>query len=642
MKITSQTEVASSPRIVGTAGHVDHGKTSLVRRLTGIDPDRLAEEKARAMTIDLGFAWLTLPDATPLGLIDVPGHRDFIANMLAGIGGIDAALLVIAADEGVMPQTREHLAILDLLGIQNAVVALTKTDLVDDPNWLELIAQEVRDTLAPTRLASAPIIPVSAHKGDGVPALIQTLTALLADLPPRPTYGSPRLPVDRVFSKSGFGTIVTGTLAGGTLHVGDEVEFQPSGLRGRIRGLQSYEQPVVIAQAGTRVAVNISGVDRHDVGRGQVLSLPGHLTPTLLCDVAFTHLADAGRPLKHNAPVKVFSGSAEANARVRLLSHETLPPGAEGWLQLRLETPLALTTGDRFILRYPSPAQTIGGGVVVDAHPARRHRRMKSDILNALEIRRSGTPAQRLAQLATGPEPLKRVHLAQAAAMPAPEFEAALASALADGSLVPVDVGYLSRETWQDLLRRTEARLAEFHAAQPLKGAMPREVLRSQLGIRQATLAHLLDADPLVVAEGSTVRLVTHSIHFDDDTLERATRLRGAFIASPYTPPSFTEAVTVAGEDVVYALLELGELVRIDAELIFDRSAYETMVQTALDFIDREGSVLTNQFRDHFGTSRKYAIGLLEHLDALGVTQRDGDTRVRGLNARENVSGESV
>jgi selenocysteine-specific elongation factor len=630
LKITSQTDFSRTPRVVGTAGHVDHGKSSLVRRLTGIDPDRLAEEKARAMTIDLGFAWLTLTDSTPLGLIDVPGHRDFIANMLAGIGGIDAALLVIAADEGVMPQTREHLAILDLLGIGSAIVALTKSDLVDDADWLGMVEQEVRDTLSPTHLANAPIIPVSSQTGEGIPQLLHALTSLLAALSPRPTYGSPRLPVDRVFSKSGFGTIVTGTLAGGTLHVGDEVELQPSGQHGRIRGLQSYEQPVVVAQPGTRVAVNVSGVDRQDAARGQVLTLPGHLTPTLLCDVAFTHLPYTGRPLKHNSPVKVFSGSAEANARVRLLSHEVLPPGESGWLQLRLETPLALTAGDRFILRYPSPAQTIGGGVVVDAHAAKRHRRMRNEVITALEIRRSGTPAQRLAQLAAGPEPLKRVHLAQVAAMSADNFDAALQSALSEGALVTVNEGYVSRDAWLDLNRRAEAKLAQFHSVQPLKGTMPRELLRSQLGIKQATLAHLLDTHPLIVAEGSGVRLATHNIQFSGDSLDRVTRLRETLDAAPYMPPSFTEAAALAGDDVVYALLELGELVRLGDELIFARTAYETMLQTALAMIDRDGALLANQFRDHFGTSRKYAIGLLEHLDAVGVTQRDGDTRVRG------------
>ncbi|MBL8165105.1 MAG: selenocysteine-specific translation elongation factor, partial [Anaerolineae bacterium] len=249
-------------RVIGTAGHVDHGKSTLVRKLTGIDPDRLAEEKAREMTIDLGFAWFTLPNGETLGVIDVPGHRDFIENMLAGVGGIDAVLLVIAADEGVMPQTREHLAILDLLGIEHGLIALTKVDMVDDESWLDLVEQDIRDITAPTALAQAPIIRVSAHTGIGIPALLSSLGTLLDSMPSRVDYKHPRLPIDRVFTISGFGTVVTGTLLGGSLRIGDEVEVQPGGLRGRVRGLQSYKQPVERAEPGSRAAVNISGLER--------------------------------------------------------------------------------------------------------------------------------------------------------------------------------------------------------------------------------------------------------------------------------------------------------------------------------------------------------------------------------------------
>ena len=621
-------------RVVGTAGHVDHGKSTLVQRLTGIDPDRLAEEKARAMTIDLGFAWLTLPDGALVGLVDVPGHRDFIENMLAGVGGIDAALLVIAADEGVMPQTREHLAILDLLDIRTGIIALTKTDLIDDPDWLALVEADVRAALAGTSLASAPIVPVSARSGAGLETLVQTLTAQLAGLPERPELGAPRLPVDRVFSIHGFGTVVTGALAGGSLRSGDEVEFQPSGRRGRVRGLQSYEQPVAVARPGSRVAVNVSGVDRADVRRGDVLALPGQLTPSLLVDVRFRHLADAGRPLKHNAVVKVYSGAAEANSHVRLLSHEALPPGEDGWLQLRLDTPLALSPGDRFILRYPSPAQTIGGGVVVDAHPARRHKRLNADVLAALDLRLRGRPAERLALLASGPEPVKRSHLAQAAGMTSETFDATLATALADGALVEVgDGAYLSRPAWLGGLRRIEAALSAYHAANPLKSGMSREALRSRLGLKQATLAHYLDAHTQVIVQGSDVRLAEHTIRFDGEDALRVQKLRDALLAAPYTPPSFSEAVALAGEDVVYALVALGEGVQIDAELMFSRAAYDDMIQTALALIDRDGGLAANAFRDAFGTSRKYAIGLLEHLDSLGVTRREGDLRVRGPQA---------
>ncbi len=431
-------------RVIGTAGHVDHGKSTLVAALTGIDPDRLAEEKSRQMTIDLGFAWLTLPDGETVGIVDVPGHRDFIENMLAGVGGIDAAILVIAADEGIMPQTREHLAILDLLGVGSGVVALTKIDLIDDPDWIALVQDDIRAALAPTALANAAILPVSAQTGQGIPRLIDQLTTLLAGLPARPDRGVPRLPIDRVFTISGFGTVVTGTLLGGSLRLGDEVELQPSGLRGRVRGLQSYKQPVDLAQPGSRVAVNLSGIERQLIARGDVLTSPGALQATALIDVQFRHLLDAGRPLKHNAAVKFFSGAAEANAHVRLIADETLPPGRESWLQIRLDRPLALARGDRFILRYPSPAQTIGGGVIVDPHPARRWKRMQPQVIAALELKLRGTPAERLAQAAW--QPAKRAELQGIVE----DVDAALREALADGLLLALpDGSYLASESAQ-------------------------------------------------------------------------------------------------------------------------------------------------------------------------------------------------
>jgi len=319
-------------RVIGTAGHVDHGKSTLVKRLTGMDPDRLAEEQARALTIDLGFAWLKLPGGETLGIIDVPGHRDFIENMLAGVGGIDATLLVVAADAGVMPQTREHLAILDLLGVEAGLVALTRVDLVDDPEWLELVKEEVRELLAGSSLEHAPLVPVSASAGIGIDELLACLREVLAQRPARPARGQPRLPVDRVFTLSGFGTVVTGTLTGGSLRTGEEVELQPGNLRGRVRGLHSYQNRVDCAAPGARVAVNVSGLARAAVARGHVLSRPGQLRCTLLADVKFRYLSTVPRPLRHNTEVKLFTGTAHTTARVRLLAGAELAPGASGWL----------------------------------------------------------------------------------------------------------------------------------------------------------------------------------------------------------------------------------------------------------------------------------------------------------------------
>jgi len=355
--------------VIGTAGHVDHGKSTLVAALTGIHPDRLKEEQEREMTIDLGFAWMKLPNGEPVGIVDVPGHHDFIENMLAGVGGIDAALFVIAADEGVMPQTREHLAILDLLQVQSGVVALTKTDLTPDLDWLELVEEEVRSALKGSVLENARVVRVSARQRTGLEDLLQAITECLEQTQPRPDLGRPRLPIDRVFSIAGFGTVVTGTLMDGTFRIGDDVEVLPSHKRGRIRGLQTHKQKEETAAPGSRTAVNISGIDLDEVMRGNVLARPGKYHPTQRIDLHFKLLKDASGPLLHSSEVKLFLGASETLARVRLLGVEQLNPGEQGWLQLELREPVVAVRGDHYILRRPSPSETLGGGIVVEPSP---------------------------------------------------------------------------------------------------------------------------------------------------------------------------------------------------------------------------------------------------------------------------------
>src|SRR5215813_5861345 len=334
---------------IGTAGHVDHGKSTLVTALTGIDPDRLQEEKARGMTIDLGFAWLRLPSGVEVSIVDVPGHERFIHNMLAGVAGIDIALLVVAADEGVMPQTREHVAILDLLGVTNGVVALTKRDLVDD-EWLELVTADVEEFLAETSLKTAPIVPCSATTGDGLDELKQVIQDLLERERARPSTGRPRLPIDRVFTVAGFGTVVTGTLIDGEMHLGQELEVQPGGLRTRVRGLQSHRKKLEAIPAGTRTAANLGGVAVEDLRRGQVLVAPGSLTPTRAIDARLRLIHDA-RPLKHNAEISFHTGAAETLGKISLLDRDELQPGDDAWVQVRFQDEIALARGDLFILR---------------------------------------------------------------------------------------------------------------------------------------------------------------------------------------------------------------------------------------------------------------------------------------------------
>ena len=624
--------------VIGTAGHVDHGKSTLVQALTGINPDRLREEQEREMTIDLGFAWLTLPNGESVGIVDVPGHRDFIENMLAGVGGIDAALFVIAADEGVMPQTREHLAILDLLRIPGGVVALTKIDLIDDPDWLELVQADVSEALQGTVLDGAPIIPVSARTGQGLAELTAALQEVLARTPPRPDRGRPRLWIDRVFTIGGFGTVVTGTLVDGHLEVGQEVEILPRGLRARIRGLQTHKTRIQRAVPGSRVAINLTGISKQDLARGDLVTSPGWLRPTTLTDVRLDLLRDAPFPLKHNAFVKFFCGSAETVARVRLLGTETLAPGESGWVQLELDDPLPLVRGDRFIIRVPSPAVTVGGGEVVDPNPGRKHRRFRPEVLARLETLARGTPAEVLLQTLERRGPLTVRDLLEVSGLgeAAPE---ALAELFSTGDAVVLDAVpepaparlVVSRSWWSATTARMRDELAAYHARYPLRSGMSREELRSALRLDPRAYNGLLAraaADGLIVDEAATVRLPEHQVRFTPQQQQAVNDLLARFRAAPYATPSVKEAAALVGEEVLGVLLARGDLVQVSPEVLFLRETYEEMVERIRAHIQQQGSITLAQVRDLFQTSRKYAQALLEYLDGVGVTRRVGDERV--------------
>ncbi|MGB1286344.1 MAG: selenocysteine-specific translation elongation factor [Aggregatilineales bacterium] len=619
-------------RVIGTAGHVDHGKSTLVQKLTGINPDRLQEEQARKLTIDLGFAWLTLPDSeNTIGIVDVPGHRDFIENMLAGVAGIDAVLLVIAADEGIMPQTREHLAILDLLDIRQGLIVMSKVDLIDDPDWLALIELDIQDAVHHTVLQNAPIIPVSAHTGAGIATLVTELSNLLQNLPEHTNYQQPRLPIDRVFSISGAGTVVTGTLSGGTLQVDNTVELQPSSKQGRIRGLQSYKQSVDVALPGSRVAVNISGLDKKDIQRGDVLTYPGQLETTRLIDVYFRHLPDASRPLKHNNKVKFFSGASESIAHVRLLDDEQIHPGQSGWLQLNLNTPLPLTLRDRFILRYPSPPETIGGGAIINPHPAKRWKRFKPEVIHDLETRMEGTPEERITQVITGKTPQKFVHIQQATGFTDDELINALGLALEQKfiEMLP-DETFMATVTIQQFQTKIVTIVEHFHEANPLRAGIPRETLRSQMSIKQKLLNMLLEMQNKLQIAGDIVYLNGHEIHFTDTQQQQIDTLITKMNEQPYTPPSYKESLKFIDEPVLRALIERDDIVQVHPDVIFTQNAYQHMQHTILNLIDEQGAIDAKQARDFFGSSRKYIIALLEYLDNTGITKRDGDLRVRG------------
>lgn len=627
--------------VVGTAGHVDHGKSTLVKALTGIDPDRLQEERDREMTIDLGFAWLQLPGGMTVSVVDVPGHERFIKNMLAGVGGIDAALLVIAADEGPMPQTAEHLAILDLLEVERGIVVLSKRDLVDD-DWLELVTEETRERMAGTRLANAAMIPVSSITGAGLDALTSELATLLVSMPPRAHTGKPRLPIDRAFTVSGFGTVVTGTLMDGALEIGQEVEVLPSGLRTRVRGLQSHGRKVERGEPGARTAVNLSGVERDAIRRGDVLTVPGWLKPTNILDVRLRLVPDAPQPLEQNDPVDVFIGAAESIGNITLLDTERLAPGDEAWVQIRLAQEIAATAGDRLILRQPSPSLTIGGGRVVDAHP-RRHRRFRQDVIASLETKATGTPRERLLQAVSG-GPREVRDIADLLGL-----DLAEARELLNDSIVAGDVVVLGTETagalapnrvvstneqFERIRDSIAATLASFHERQPLRRGMPREEVKSrtQWGGRvfDASIQTLVQRGT-VTDLGSLLALPNHSIQLSAAEQAAADTFIAALREQPHSPPS-PDGFGI-GPDLLAALADTGAIVRLPDNVVFGVEQLAEIQHKTLGIIEEQGSITLAQFRDHFGSSRKYAQAVLEYFDQQRVTRRVGDVRVRGTGA---------
>jgi selenocysteine-specific elongation factor len=626
-------------RVIGTAGHVDHGKSALVAALTGTHPDRLKEEQAREMTIELGFAWFTLPDGEDVGIVDVPGHRDFIENMLSGVGGIDAAVFVIAADEGVMPQTREHLAILDILQIGAGVIVLTKIDLIDEPEWLDLVELDVRTVVTGTVLEDAPLVRVSARTGVGLDEFVQALQTVLSGHPPRPDLGRARLPVDRVFTLPGFGTVVTGTLSDGSLHQAEEIEILPQGVRGRVRGLQSHKRKVELALPGSRTAVNISGVDVEDIRRGDVLAPPGRYQSTQRIDVHFRLLPDADASLKHSAEVKLFVGAAEVLARVRLLKTDELIPGEEGWLQLDLQQPVVTVRGDRYILRRPSPAETLGGGVVVDPHPARRHRRFSAEILKKLEALRYGSPAEVLFQaaLAAGLAPMREV--TNRSRLGSDQLAPALGELLQGGQLVQLEPGTLTPSSellvcaypqWILFSERALEEIRSYHRSFPLRVGMPREELKSRLKMSskafQAAMRYLVNQGQ-VAERGTLIALPDHQLRFTPLQQAAIERLMVRFSQSPYTPPSVKEAQAEVGEDVLNAMVDLQQLVQVSPEVVFRPQDYQALTNWVEQHFQVHEELTVAQFRDQFNTSRRYALGFLEHLDAIGTTVRSGDAR---------------
>jgi len=624
--------------IVGTAGHVDHGKSTLISALTGTNPDRLKEEIEREMTIDLGFASMTLPGGETIGIIDVPGHRDFVGNMLSGISGIDAVLLVIAANEGVGAQTREHLAILDLLEISRGLIVLTKCDLVADRELLELVELEAQELVEGTSLENAPVLRVSAKTGEGLEQLKLKLAELLTEIPPKRDLNRPRLPVDRVFTLSGFGTVVTGTLLDGSFVLGDEVVCLPSGKTGRIRGLQNHNRKLQKVTPGYRTAINLNNLSKEDIQRGDVIALPGTYIPTTRLDASIRLLHDAITEVKHNMSLKVYAGASETLARVRLLGVEALAPGEEGLVQLELKEPLVAVRGDHYVLRLPSPVATIGGGVILDTQPARRYRRFDEVTLARLEQLRVGKRADLVMQALDQLNVTNLAALTSQTSLPTAELEKQLSELEDAGEVIfltrqptPSKTHLISAQNWQSLTKHILSTLNEFHHQNPLKAGISREHLKSGLKLTQEQfdlVLGVLNQQGELVERGTLVWAASHTIVLTPQQEAQAARFLAKFTESPYTPPDVSEAEAELGLDLLEGLIATDRLVRVSDAVLFTPGTVEVMKIWVRDVIHANGSVSLAQFRDHFQTSRKYAAAFLEYLDSIGYTLRKGDVRV--------------
>ncbi len=630
--------------ILGTAGHIDHGKTTLVKALTGIDTDRLKEEKQRGITIELGFAHLELPSGVRLGIVDVPGHERFIKNMVAGASGVDLVALVIAADEGVMPQTREHLEICALLGVKAGIVVLTKKDLVEE-DWLELVKEDVAEALKGTFLEGAPMVAVSAVTGEGLSELIKVLDELVARVPDRPAQGPFRLPVDRVFIIKGFGTVVTGTALSGKLQVGDEVVVYPKGLTSRVRRIQVHGQDRDQAEAGLRTALNLQGVEKEEVERGHVVAHPGVLQPSYILDLDLHYLSSAPKPLLHNTRVRFHIGTSELLGRIVLLGQDKVEPGQRALAQIRLESPVVCWRGDHFVIRSYSPMVTIGGGVVLDPL-ARRRKRSQRHQIEEMKLLRDGSL-----------EDIVLYHLDRAGVLGLSEDKLALrlsvfGQALADlldrlsqqGKVKRVLVEgrplYLSQKIYQRLKEEICKRLAKFHEKFPLRPGLAKEDLRQRLpsGLDTRVFEKMLEeleAKGKIVREKELVRLATHKIVLAEDLEHLKRDLEEAFRREGFQPRDKDEILAQFRDnpaltlEIYQLLLKQGRLIRIKENLVYHAEVIEEIKRRVRKFFKDHQEMAVGDFRKILdGASRKYLIPLLEYLDRERFTMRLGDKRV--------------
>jgi selenocysteine-specific elongation factor len=628
--------------ILGTAGHIDHGKTSLVKALTGTDTDRLKEEKARGITIELGFAHLQLPGGIEFGVVDVPGHEKFVRAMVAGVAGMDLVMLVIAADEGIMPQTREHLDILRLLGVHTGLVALTKSDMVE-PDWLPLVQEEVREFVEGTFLESAPIIPVSSKTGAGLDDLKAELARLAEGAAEKKRDGAFRLPVDRVFTVAGFGTVVTGTLLAGEIKLGDELELLPSKIPGRVRGIQAHGAKTDVGQAGQRLAVNLQGIDLDQAHRGDVVVPTGIFRTSRRVDVRLDHLASAPRDLKHRTTVRFHSGTSEVTAQIILLEHDALPPGQSGYAQLRLDQPLLLVSGDPYLIRATSPSITIGGGIVLDPFPPARRRRSEDALrllvsLDAAEHQRTCglIVAQALLSGVSFDEIVLRSGIARKQA------ETALQGLLTAGEIIQMTREpriFLARSAVASLKQLLLDELSAYLTANPLKNGIGKEELKTRIPRRSdqrffAPLLAELEKEGKLAADRELVRPVGIKKQTGAHSSGLGAKICMLLAEHGIEPPTIkelAEALRCTEKEVrdhLAALVREGLAARISGDIFYDTKVLDGIRDQLTSHLKAKGEIIPAEFRELTGLSRKFMIPLLEFFDNEKLTIRVGDKRI--------------
>ena len=627
--------------ILGTAGHIDHGKTSLVKALTGIETDRLKEEKERGITIELGFAALTLPNGTRLGIVDMPGHEKFVKNMVAGSSGIDVVVMVIAADEGVMPQTREHMEICNLMGIQHGMIALTKTDLVDE-DLLELALEDIQDFVQDTFLEDKPILPVSSATGQGLEEFTATLQSICDTLPPRKESSIFRLPVDRVFSMKGFGTVITGTLASGQIKVGEDIMVYPRRIVSKVRGIQVHSDGVDQAKAGTRTAINFQGLDKEAVNRGDILSSPDALIESYMVDARFHYLKSNTKPAKNRTRIRFHSGTSEILGYMILLDREELMPGDEAPVQFRLESPVCCIKDDRYVVRSYSPVRTIGGGAILNP-ASRKLKRLDQTMVQGMEALMGEEMEAMIAFFLSleGHTGLSFKQLRVMTHITDKKLTATLQKMQARQDIIQTDKDkqiYVSGSFFDQFKDKAVEKIGEYHQANPLKEGMPTQELKSKFQyIKDDKFFNILFTklakEKLVVQDKNLVRLSDFQVALQVDQQEVKEKISAIYQKAGLTPPFFRtvcqdlELDQKNAKDVLHMLIQEKCIVKTKDDLYFDAGAIADLENRIIEFLKANEKITTPEFKDMTGISRKFVIPLIEYFDSINLTIRVGDHR---------------